>query len=932
MFNILEELRLLNVTTDGSDDKFKIRCPYHEDTNPSCLVNTKEGGFKCFVCSAAGPVYSLLAKLRNETPAKTRTYIAQKYGVNLDKTIASIKIEQCHQAIWSEKILLDELAKRAVTAELITQYRLGCENGRITIPIPNQAGFYIDLRSYAPGAETNKFRSMKGYGGNNLFPCDQLRFDKLVIVGGEIKAIACAAVLNQHGYGCITNTTGEGNFLATWAPLLLAKPTYVVMDVDAAGRTASKKLCHMLSNSVSKIYDVLLPLDQSKLPKGGPDDFIALGGNLLRVLEECEEWKPDENLVDNLPHSVSLPQAFSAKESGKRITFRGTIDCIGQSIYHVPKTLQIVCDKQQDCCALCTKVFPSRDSTFIMHPESAFILETAGCSKTSQAFAVRDALSIPKSCSAWVHNVVDRYSVEDVRVSSDLDIHNRDVEREMLPTFIVRDEDEQNVLSNATYEFTGRTWPSPRNQEAISVVSRYSLVESALESYKVEDAEKLQIFQPIDNTVQGISDKLNKIYDDLEANVTMIFGRRDIHLAVDLTYHSPLFFHFDKKERNGWLSCLIIGDSSNGKSETITYLMNHYKLGNKVEGATATRAGVLGGLAELNGTKFVTWGRMVEQDKRLLFIDELGEDKKNNLMGEINDTRSSGFARLNMIRKAITRARTRLIVASNPPNKRAMQSYNYGVDAILDLIGAPQYIRRFDLAVIVQEGEVDSEAMCNHRPELPHVYTSDLCNELVLWAWTLKHVEFEDEQLILAKAVELTKRYSEDIPLVDKGSMRLKLARLTAALAARLYSVGEQIDTLKVLNCHVEYVCEFLDRLYSKEAFGYADYSAAKAKQNELRDPDNLLRLIQETSFPRDFVEGMRSANTIDLSVITDLMSAVDRSEAQSMLSALVRHRAVKRQGKAYYKVGQFTTYLKKWALNGVLDQKPDYMLKKDTL
>jgi len=933
VFDILEELRLLNVDANGSDDKFKILCPYHEDNVPSCQINTKENSFKCFVCGSSGPAYNILARLRNELPAKTRTYIAQKYGVNLTDTIDFSKIERCHIAIWQEKQLLIELANRAVTHDLITKYRLGCENSRITIPITNAAGFYIDLRSYAPGAETNKFRSMKGYGGNNIFPYSQLSYDKIVIVGGEIKAIACSAILNQHGYGCVTGTTGEGNFPTTAIPLLKGKSVHVIMDVDEAGRKASKKLCHMLCNLVTKIYDVLLPIDITKLPKGGPDDFIALGGNLLRSIEDSEEWSPVESLVDNTPKLVSLPQAFSARESGKLIKYKGMIDCVEQSIYHIPKTLQIICDKEQDCCSLCTKIFPARETdNFGIHPESAFILETAGCSKASQAFAVRDALAIPKSCSAWVHNVIDRYSVENIRISSDLDIHNCNVEREMLPAFIVRDEDEQNILSNATYEFTGRTWPSPRNQEAISVISGYSLIESALESYKVEDPERLQVFQPVDNTIQGIQDKLDRIYDDLEANVTMIFGRRDMHLAIDLAYHSPLFFHFDKKMRNGWLSCLILGDSSNGKSEAIEFMMKHYRIGAMVEGGKATRAGIVGGLDKLNGTHFVTWGAMVQQDKRLLFIDELGENKDLRLLGDINDTRSSGFARLTMIQKAVARARTRLIMASNPVNKRDMSSYNYGVDAVIDLIGSPQYVRRFDLCVITDKGEVPEEIQ-TCRPEVNHVYTSGLCNELILWAWTIKDVKFENESLILAKSLELTRKYSEDIPLVDKGSMRLKLAKLSASLAARLYSTGEDTSILEVLDCHVDYVYNYLDALYSKPAFAYDAYSKAKENQNKLRDPDNLLRLIQETTFPRDLVEGLRQINTVDLSVITDIMGAVDRSESQSFLSALVRHKAVRRQGKNYYKSGEFTTYLKKWSNNGVLDKKPDYMKKKlDTL
>jgi hypothetical protein len=864
--------------------------------------------------------------LRKESLSAVRQYIAQKYGVSVGKTIAASKIEDCHVAIWNDERLLAELAKRAVTPDLITKFRLGCDNNRITIPIPNQAGFYVDIRYYSPGAKTNKFFSMQGYGGNSLYPFSQLGYNKIVIVGGEIKAIACSAVLNAHGYGCVTSTTGEGKFEYAWLQYLKGKIVYVIMDVDEPGRTASNKLCHMINSSVPEVHDILLTLDKDLFPKGGPDDFIASGGDLLKLLQDSKPWEPTDNVVDTTPKLTTLPQAFSAKESGVRLQYTGMIDCVGQSLYHVPKTIQITCDKAQPECTLCPKVAPSKDNKFVMHPESAFILETAGCTKVSQVYAVRDSLSIPQSCKAWKYDVVNRYSVEDVRLSSDMDIHNRDSEREMLPAFIVRDEEEQNVLSNATYSFVGRTWPSPRNQEAISVVSGYTLVESALESYKCRDPERLQVFQPLVNTVEGIQQKLNHIYKDLEANVTMIHQRRELHIAVDLTFHSPLFFHFDKKEQNGWVSCLLLGDTGQGKSEVPRLLISHYRQGDTVDAGTTTRAGILGGLDKYNGSHFVTWGALVQQDKRFVFIDELQKSKDSDLLGRMNDARSSGFVRLTMIQKATARARTRTLMSSNPVIGRTMSSYNYGVEAIADLCGEPQYARRFDLAVIVQKGEVDTVELQTYRPTVHHVYTSDLCHELVLWAWTIKHVEFEDERFVLNKTVEMTRKYCDDIPLVDKGSMRLKIARLAAALAARLYSVGEQTDILKVTNAHVGYIVQFLDTLYSKPAFGYADFSRVRDNENTLRNPEQILNLINQLPFNRDFVEGLRQVNTIDLNVIVDLMCASDKSEAQVMLSALLRNKAIKRQGRAYYKTGAFTDQLKKWSSNGCLLDKPNHL------
>lgn len=931
MLDIAGELTSLKIEFESqSDDKLKTLCPYHDDDNPSLIVYTKSGTFHCFVCKTSGPALIFLSKVRNEKPAETRKYIQQKYGISLDKTLPSRMIEDCHLEIFKHPELVAELHARAVNDELISKYRLGYQNNRITIPIPNIAGFYISLRLYSPGAKVNKFISLKGYGGNFLFPHDQIEFPKIVIVGGEIKAIACAAVLNPHGYGVITGTTGEGQIEASWVQYLEDKDIYVVMDIDDAGRKASRKICHMISNKVSSCYDVELPFT---VEKGGPDDFIAGGGCLLTVLKETKKWEPDSKLVDDTPKDVTLSQAFSAKESGNRSQYKCTVSCVGQNVYHIPKTVCIKCDKQQDTCTLCLNVFPSKDSKFIMHPESQFVLETAGCSKVAQIFAVRDALDIPQGCQVWKHEVLERYSVEDVRLSPELEITQRSVDREMQPAFIVKDEEDQAVLSNETYIFTGRTWPSPKNQEAISVISNYNLAESALDSYKCKDLETLQVFQPLEWTTESLKEKLNHIYTDFEANVSRIFQRRELYLVTDLTYHSPLFFNFDGREQNGWVSSLIIGDSSQGKSEVTRTLMEHYRLGELVECGSTTSAGILGGLDKIGGTHFITWGILAQHDKRALILDELSE-ANDDLLGKMNDARSRGVIQITKIKKARAKARVRLICISNPPRGK-MTSYNYGIDAIKDLIPHPQYIRRFDLSVLVNESEVDGDALQTYRPKADHIYTSDLCNELLLWAWTIQSVKFEDESQILDLSVTLTKKYSEDVPLVDKGSMRLKLARLAAACAARTYSIEEE-GGLLVRKCHVEFVYDFIDKMYSKPTFGYATYSNHVRELDSLKSPDIVLKQINILPFPRDFVEGAMRANNIDVQQVLDT-SGLDRSQSQAMLSFLVRYRALRRGGQAgrsYYKTSEFTECLKKWQDNGVLVDKPDFIPegKFDTL
>ena len=173
-----------------------------------------------------------------------------------------------------------------------------------------------------------------------------------------------------------------------------------------------------------------------------------------------------------------------------------------------------------------------------------------------------------------------------------------------------------------------------------------------------------------------------------------------------------------------------------------------------------------------------------------------------------------------------------------------------------------------------------------------------------------------------------------NVPLVDKGSMRLKLAKLAAAVAARTYSV-DVAGGLYVRKCHVAFVHSFLDEMYKKPTFGYEAYSIRQKELDTLKTPDIVLQKINRLHEPREFVESALATNNLDLQMILDTCD-LDRSEAQSLLSFFSRKRAIKRGGqggRSYFKSSEFTTYLKKWQSNGCLIDKPEHLQERsDTL
>src|SRR5205823_9872562 len=104
------------------------------------------------------------------------------------------------------------------------------------------------------------------------------------------------------------------------------------------------------------------------------------------------------------------------------------------------------------------------------------------------------------------------------------------------------------------------------------------------------------------------------------------------------------------------------------------------------------------------------------------------------------------------------------------------------------LIGNPEDIARFDLAMTVAKGDVPAEEF-NRRLDTGKLhYSAEACHTMLMWCWTrgIEDVTWargaEDE--VYKTALALGERYVEDPPLVQAANVRIKVARVAVALAA----------------------------------------------------------------------------------------------------------------------------------------------------
>lgn len=930
--NALAELERVGwQVVPAGDDEVQVRCPVHDDTNPSVMLNIDRNLWQCHAadCHAKGDIVSLLAHILKTDRAVVLADLKKRYDLGSEsKAISPEVVERFHEKIWDSGPLLKALYARGLTESDIRQHRLGYHDGRITIPVYDLEKRCVNIRRYLPGAPgPDKMRNTKGYGQPRLYLINQTKYDQVWICGGECKAIVGARLLNPHGVGAICVTAGEGAWDVSFNGLLKGKHIYVCMDVDPGGVSGSRKVASQLTFDAASLHIIKLPLDVTKYPKGDLNDYVgsekATGDDLLKLMVEAEKFVVDkiDTTIEQPPIEVRLSESTNAKLVGLNIKTDAVIQALDETPYLVPKEVSVSCTRDQPNCSWCPvrSLEPNKDTgrvVLTINGTSSGLLDMVNADKAKQKEALREAMRVPP-CKVYTTAVKDYYHVFDVRLTSQLEIGGDNKDHVTQPAMIV-----DNLIDlNTPYVLGGRVYPNPKNQQAILLLNKVEAAADSLSCFAPTDSElqELMVFRPLTWTLDGIEAKLHEVYCDIENNVTRIYQRRSLHLTLDLAYHSPLYLNIDGHLTNGWVNAIIVGDSSQGKSEASTKLIEHYGLGERVDCKNASSAGLVGGCVPGVGNRwFIQWGIIPTHDKRLVVLEEI-KGASTEIIGRLTDMRSSGRAEIPKIEKRRAWARTRLVFVSNPRSDRPVAAYNFGIETIKELIGSLEDIRRFDIADILSAVDVNVTEI-NRRTMAAEAtvpkFNSILCRRRVLWAWTrtATQVRFTPEarNLCLTAAESLCEKFTDALPLIDKGTTRYKLARLAASLAVMTLSTADDdIQTVVVRDCHVAYIVRELEARYSKPSFGYRDFSAAQAFSNAVIDPGIVEKWIKGTKHPSDLVEHLLHAREITLTDLQDWCE-LERDDAQKLLSLFVRKHAIVREKSYYIKTQEFINLLKR--------------------
>jgi hypothetical protein len=888
---------------DGEWDMF---CPLHHDTRRSAQVNFDKGVWYCFKEEVGGDISDLIdvadqwvdppTEAARSNGSGTRRSSAAKAELPSEATIAGWVA-----ALQAESVALDDLkSSRGLWTRTASYYELGWDRSAqaYTIPVRDADGTLLNVRRYQirPPAGRRKMWGIEGHNKPVIYPFKafQKADREVIICEGELDAIIC----NQYNFRAVTRTGSASTWRVEWSKLFEGMTVYVCHDADTAGQAANRKIARSVAKFAREVRVVKLPYPV--LEKHGKDltdwwlDHDSDRDAFRRLLEESAPFdeaqgeEPEE--ID--PSPAAVVDAFDSRRVGRPLALTVTVKGRRDPGYSVPRRVEARCTQDfGKACEFCPMKAEDGEVDRLIAGSDPILLEFIDATKPAVIDLLRRVTGAPKKCPKVNIKVAEHQAVETLYARPSVEHSNGRGDADY-KTIKLTSVGRHDTAPNQTVRVIGALYPDPRKQSNEFLTWDVSRLETSLDRFDMdgETYRLLERFRPSEG--QKPLAKLREIADDLAAHVTHIYGRPELHAAMDLVFHSAIGFDFDgKRIVRGWLEGLFIGDTRTGKSETATRLTQFYGGGEVVSCEAASFAGIVGGLQTYGANKewSITWGAVPTNDRRLVVLDEISGLSPEEI-GAMSSIRSSGIAELTKIQQERTHARTRLIWIGNPRNGR-MSDTTYGIQQIRPLIGNPEDIARFDLAMSVDSGDVSSTDINRSREETPQRYSREAASTLLRWAWSRvpENVVWDEGSVeaVYKAANELGRRYVEDPPLIQAANAREKVARIAVALAARLFSSDERGEIILVKRSHVRGAVQFLDRIYSMPGFGYAERSREVIEDRQAAERPENIKKAQTVLFNNPGLDKLlRSQGKFRRQDLEEILD-IDREEANAIISVL---------------------------------------------
>lgn len=903
--------KLVEIASIDGNDEAHCLCPVHKDSKASMHINMTTGKWHCKACATGGHnIVQLFQFIYGIDEHDAEDELKYLFGIlpKLDDETKKFNIKLLHNVE-----AMSYLEDRKISKDTINKYCIGFDGMRFHIPIRDFSGNLRNVRKHLKGyvdGQEKDISAFKGVGGIRLFPIRNTMLEKIYLFEGEMDAL-CAM---SNGLNAISVTGGAGSWKLEFNKYFIDKEVYICYDIDNTGIQGAKKIASLLAEATSKVFTIDLP--KEGLPEHGDfTDYIKLKG--IDEFLKLEAKKFDgltEEEAENAVHEIHLGETTNSFWYNKKV--KTTVIPTGKgALFLCPKKVEINCSGNNgDKCDTCAMKKYNCKRVLIIKPDNPRYLQMVRIPDEEQRVILKKMAGIPIKCYAAKLKITEAVNIEQVSVIPEIDYSSTASSSYVSRlVYVVGD---MPIEANKPYVIHGLVLPFPKSQESTMLVYKSEATKDNIDSFEItpDIIEQLSAFKA--NTLEEMKAKLAEKYSDYEA-VTRIYKREILFKATDIVYHSAISFKFQGKViKKGHVNALIYGDTRTGKSETVDNLMNHFRAGDAVGGENVTFAGLVGGVHKIaNGEKWgITWKIIPLNDRRLVKIDEF-HGMSDEDIGKLSEIISTGIANIQKIHNERTLARTRLLFIANTKFGKHLAEYQYGCLAIVPIMGGhAEDIARLDFAVAIASDDISVREMnqlqSTGKREVTK-FTSEMCHNLIMWAWSRKQSDVvfnqDAEDLIIELSEAQVSKYHVSIPLVPPAEQSIKLARVSVAIAAMFFSTDATGNKVIVTTEHVKLAAEFFDEIYSMNSMGFDKYSNYMYSKDRIKDVDEV-RAMGISESTKDL---LLNIDKLSIQQIGTVFNTADRDYIKDVTFRLLKNNAIKPYGtNLYMKTPAFVKFL----------------------
>ena len=867
----------------------------YQETIPSAHINLDKGVFHCKVCEKGLSEVSFISEI-----------LGCKYEAA--SKIASLyrDVENLHS--WNQlklnprtKEICNELG---ISDEVIEELHLKTENREEDIAFPVlMYGKVVDVRNYSPYNRAAKIRSRAGSTTGMVIP-----FDLWINTNPHTWTIICAgekdmAVARSNGFNAITLTGGEKALPKILKPFKNRRVA-ICYDHDEAGIEGAKSVAAAILPYAAEVRICTGFHEVCKEHGEDITDFFTKYKKTKRDLQKyiinSPVFTPEEAaVVSKVTHPfVTLLEASQPKYIGRVVQSNIQVVATYEKAMPVPTTIHAVKlntngdDKynlmQQGetrdwelCDKTCQDVLKLVDNNFTEQQIRDNTREILGITKIERDVKIER----PTKETVYQCNVTDLFEVT-----------TKNPQTIEFVAYVIGKRLESGKKYCITYKLTPH--PFKGQQLTMIILDATEAADSITDFHLTEDNKKM--LDQVKNMEGNVHDKVETL-SEMAKSYIGYDGYNKLIKAIDLSFHAALQFNFNGNTERGTLDTLIVTESRIGKSSTAEALQKLYSLGTFVSlaGGNATIAGIIGGSNKVNGSFQTRAGLLPMNHRGLVIFEELAKCDKD-LVKALTDTRSSGSVKITRVSgdlqlPALVRMITLSNVKSSSKNIQPIASYPNGITILVDLIGAPEDIARYDLMLVM--GETGNRIIDpNWRPITP--FEPEVYKTKIRWVWSRNPDQIiitrDVVEYIFKKCNELNSKYDSHIKIFGTEAWK-KVARLATAIAGYIVSTDDTYEKIIVTTECVDEAVDYLISCYDNNTFKLKEYVDNERRYGDIDDDG--IKLLQDIYNQSPMT--IRQLSVLDKTNRMNLTSAtgLDNDMYNKLMNRLVQGAFVKFDG-----------------------------------